>query len=113
MTTERERAGEGVHDALPAGWRAGRPSYDPGRHAWTVAAIGPPTGRRHVAPECVEAEVEDEAAALTYLALALQERYRAGRLEELRRRTRHAYLSGAEERSQADQGRPLTARDDR
>jgi hypothetical protein len=109
VTTPRERAWEGVHDALPAGWRTGRPSYDPGRHAWTVAAIGPLTGKRGVPPDHVEAQGEDETAALTYLATALHERHEAGRLAELRRRARLAYLSGAEERSTADAGRGLTS----
>jgi hypothetical protein len=108
MSSERERAWEGVHDSLPTGWRAGRPSYDPGRHAWTVAAIGPLSHRRGVPPDCVEAHGEDETAALTYLALALQERYRAGRLDELRRRARLTYLLGAEERSRDDHGRALS-----
>jgi len=75
---------------------------------WTVAAIGPRTSRRNVPPECIEAQGEDETAALTYLALALKERYEAGRMDELRRRARLAYVVGAEDRSQNDAGRALT-----
>jgi hypothetical protein len=44
---------------------------------------------------------------MTYLALALDERSKAERLEAIERRGRAAFLEGAEEHSQAAQGRPL------
>ena len=55
----------------------GRLSYDPGRHCWTIVARSPqPVGRRG-RPEYLEGAGEDEDAALTYLALALDERRNA------------------------------------
>jgi hypothetical protein len=106
--TPRERAWEGVHDSLPPGWRAGRLSYDAGRRTWTVVAIGPRAVKRGIPPDCIAVNVEDETAALTYLAVALQERHRAGRLEELGQRSRLAYVVGAEERSYAEHMRGLS-----
>jgi hypothetical protein len=41
----REAAWSAVHEALPARWRVGPPSFDPGRPGWSVTAIGPLPGR--------------------------------------------------------------------
>jgi hypothetical protein len=36
--TDREDAWGAVHEALPAGWTVGPPTYDPGVSAWSVTA---------------------------------------------------------------------------
>ena len=36
--TDREAASDAVHEALPAGWAVGPPTYDPGISAWPVTA---------------------------------------------------------------------------
>jgi hypothetical protein len=78
-----------------------------------VAAVGPlPVGPGQP-PECIEASGEDEIAALNYLAVKLAESKAAGRLEELRRRLRLAYLSSAEEWSRDRLGRPLNSEEQR
>ncbi len=46
---------------------------------------------------------------MTDLAIRLDERRRDERLEKIDRRGRAAYLEGADERSKAVEGRPLTA----
>ena len=46
---------------------------------------------------------------MTDLAVRLGARRRVDELEEIDRRGRAAFLEGAEERSQAAEGRPLTA----
>jgi hypothetical protein len=51
---------------------------------------------------------EDELAAMTDLSIRLDERRKAKRLEDIERRGRAASLEGAEARSQAAEGRPLT-----
>lgn len=108
-----ERAWEGVHDTLPAQWRVGPVTYDPDRRTWTVAALGPLPVRRGQPPNCIEASGEDEIAALSYLAVKLAESKTAGRMEELRRRLRLAYLSSAEEWSRVHVGRPLSGDEQR
>ena len=99
-----------VHKALPARWHVGPPTYDPGRHAWVVAAHGPLPGHGK-APEVVTGTGVDEVAALHDLDDRLPgvPRPDGGRLEELNRRLRQAYLSGAEEHSREHEGRGLTA----
>lgn len=69
--TARERVWNAVHDALPTGWRVGPPTYDPEHHRWSVTARSPQPGRRKP-PETITGTGEDEIAALTYLALALE-----------------------------------------
>jgi len=106
----REAAGSAVHEALPARWHVGPVSFDPGRHAWSVTAHGPLPGRGK-APQVVTGTGPDEVAALR----DLDDRLRGvpwpdgGRLEELNRRLRQAYVAGAEEQSQRAEGRGLTA----
>ena len=36
--TDREDAWDAVHEALPAGWTVGPPTYDPGVPGWSVTA---------------------------------------------------------------------------
>lgn len=93
----------------PARWHVGPVTYDPGVRAWSVTARGPHPGRGK-APETVTGTGEDEAAALR----ALDDRLRGvprpdgGRIDELRRRLRLAYIEGAEEWSRTDARRGLT-----
>ena len=58
--------------------------------------------------ETITGAREDELAALTCLAVLLDERRRGERLEAIDRRGRLTYIEGAEERSRVE-GRPLTA----
>ena len=103
-----ERGWSAIHDALPGAWRVGPVFYDPGRHAWTVVARSPqPVGRRG-APGYLEGAGEDEIAALTYLAVALQERRGKQKVADIRRCGRLAYLQAAEAESRRSRGRGLT-----
>ena len=98
--TERSRdaAWDAVHEALPARWCVGQPSYDPGalrsdgyRGAWSVTARGPHPGRGK-APQTVKGIGEDEAAALRDLDDRLRgvPKPKGTRLDELRQRLRLA-----------------------
>jgi hypothetical protein len=97
-----------VLEALPARWRLGPPTCDHDRRRWLVTAIGPHTGLGKL-PQTVTGEGEDEIAALVDLDNQLRgvPRPDGGRMEELRRRVRLAYLDGAESWSRAEQGRGL------
>ena len=94
----REDAWNAVHEALPARWRVGPPSFDPGRHAWSVTARGPHPGRGKV-PVTVTGTGEDETAALRDLDDRLRgvPRPDGGRMDELRRRARLEFVAGAQE----------------
>lgn len=92
---------------LPPGWHVGPPTYDPGLHRWSVTARSPQPGRRQP-PETITETGEDELAALTYLAIRLQERRTTEATARLRTRGRLAYLEGAEEHSRRTRGRGLT-----
>jgi hypothetical protein len=65
-----EAAWWAVHDALPAYWRVGRPSFDPGRHLWSVTAIARHPGRGKI-PTTVSGLAEDELGALRDLVAHL------------------------------------------
>ena len=104
---ERERTWFRLHGALPPGWRAGPASYDPARHRWTVAAWSPVGGRRHPPGETLMGSGVDELAAVTDLAMTLEERARAGAFADIERRGRLAFVAGAEEESRR-LGRPLS-----
>jgi len=106
---DREAAWGAVHEALPARWHVGPVVYDPGRRAWSVTAHGPLPGRGK-APQTVSGIGADEVAALRDLDDHLRgvPRPDGGRLEELNRRLRQAYLAGAEEQSQRAEGHGLT-----
>jgi len=82
-------------------------SYHPARHCWTVAAWSPVGGRRHPPEETLIGSGVDELAAVTDLAMTLEERPRTEAFEEIERRGRLAYLAGAEAESRRP-GRPLT-----
>lgn len=83
--------------------------YDPGIHAWSVTARGPHPGRGK-APQTVTGTGEDETAALR----ALDDGLRGvpwpdgGRMDELRRRLRLAYVEAAETCTLENVGRRLT-----
>lgn len=107
---------DAVHDALPARWCIGRPSFDPGairpdgyRGAWSVTARGPHPGRGK-APQTVAGTGEDENAALGDLVdrLTGMAKPDGGRMDELRRRLRLAYVEGAEQWSRGNAGRAMT-----
>jgi hypothetical protein len=93
---------------LPDCWRVGPTSFDPGRHRWSVAARSPKYAGRLRPPAVVTGAGEDELAALTDLALKLQELRNVERKMSLEERARAAYLQGAEEHSRATLGRGLT-----
>ena len=96
MTLELEAAWETVHDALPARWSVRRPSYDPGRHAWSISAIAPHPGRDNM-PTVVTGNGTDEVAALRDLDNRLRRGPQPGgsRHHELQQRARLAYIAGA------------------
>ena len=105
---KRERAALDVLNLLPEWWAVGPTSYDPGTGRWTYTARGPHPGRgKH--PETITGTGEEELAAMTDLAIRLDERQRAEKLDAIDRRGRAAFLDGAEEQSQTVEGRPLTA----
>lgn len=107
-TDPRSRAWDAIHDALPDGWAVGPAAYDPGRRAWTVVAHSAPPAGRYRPPEYMEAQGEDQVAALTYLALALDERRGEERRVEIGMRARLAYVQGAEGEALRSRGRGLT-----
>ena len=106
--TKRERAAHDVLELLPDGWRLGRACWNPSTQRWAVTARPAHPGRG-VAPETISGIGEDELAAITDLAIRLDERRRADMLAEVDRRGRLAFLSRAEERSWTAEGRPMTA----
>ncbi len=93
---EREAAWDAVHEALPARWCVGRPSYDPGvvradgyRGAWSVTARGPHPGRGKM-PQSVTAVVRKRLLAWalmrvgqTYGNLSALPSTKQGRLAQL------------------------------
>ena len=109
--TERDDAWDAVHEALPAGWTVGPPTFDPGVPGWSVTAR---TGdySRIKRPQTVTGTGEDEVevAALR----ALDDRLRGvpqpqgSRMAERERRIRLANLEGAEEWSREMTGRGQT-----
>lgn len=110
-----EDAWDAVHEALPARWNVGPPSFDPGalrpdgyRGAWSVTARGPHPGRGK-APLTVVGVGIDATEALRALDAALRgvPRPHGGQLDALRRRLRLAYVEGAEDWAAANLGRPL------
>jgi hypothetical protein len=99
MTDDREAAWDAVHEALPAGWEVGLPSYSPERRAWEVSAVNERTTGRGKLPQTVTGTGEDDIAALR----DLDDRLRGvpqpdgSQMDELRRRLRFAYAQGADE----------------
>lgn len=105
----REEAWGAIHEALPARWNVGPVTFDPGRPAWSVTARGPHPGRGK-APQTVSGTGEDEVAALRDLDGRLRgvPHPDGGRMDELRRRLRLAYVDGAETWQRENVGRSLT-----
>jgi hypothetical protein len=101
----REAAWDAVHEALPARWAVGPPTYDPGvvrtdgqLGAFSVTARGPHPGRgKH--PETVTGTGEDEVSALRDVEDQLLDvpQPDGGRMNALRRRLRLAYVEGGAE----------------
>jgi len=111
MTDPREVVWNAAHEALPAGWRVGPPTYDPARRQWSVTARSPTPGRRRAAAT-VSGTGEDELAALSDLDARLRGTPRpaddAAKREALNRRLRLAFYQGAEDESRRAMGRGLT-----
>jgi hypothetical protein len=106
---EREEVWGRLHEAMPARWTVGQPSYDPGRPGWSISAVGPNRGRGKV-PTFVSGLGENELAAVRDLDARLRGEHADGprRLDEIRATLRLSYLAGAEEWAQAELRRPLT-----
>jgi hypothetical protein len=106
---QEEAAWDAVHEALPARWAVGPATYDPGLLSWSVTARGGYPGRGK-APRTASGAGGSETDALR----ALDDELRGvphpdgGRVDELRRRLRLAYVSGAEEWARAELGRGLS-----
>jgi hypothetical protein len=105
---ELEAAWDRLWEAIPARWTVGRPSYDPGAHAWSISAVGPHPGRGKL-PISVSGQGEGEVAAILDLDARLRGERIEGptNLEALRVRLRLSYLAGAEEWMQQELGRSL------
>lgn len=106
---QREAAWDRVHEALPARWRLSLPARDPLTARWSISAFRRDAGRLTKA-QTVTGTGETEVDALSDLddQLLGVPRPDGGRLEELRRRARLAYIAGAEDGSARNAGRPLT-----
>jgi hypothetical protein len=107
----REAAWFAVHDALPACWRVGPVTFDPGLRQFSVTARGPHPGRGKM-PVTVSGAGDSEVSALVDLHARLTGMPRpaddAERRAALNRRLRRAFLEGAEEESRR-RGQPLAA----
>ena len=105
----REEAWGRLHEAIPARWTVGRPSFDPGRPGWSISAVGPDRGRGKV-PTSVSGFGDDELAAIRDLDARLRGERSDGprRLDEFRARLRLAYVEGAEQWARDQHGRGLT-----
>ena len=84
---KRERAALDVLSRLPNGWRVGPATYDPGTRRWIVTARGRHPGRGRQ-PETITGTGEEELAAMTDLAILLDERRRRELLDAIERRSR-------------------------
>jgi hypothetical protein len=60
---EREAVWGRLHEAMPARWSVGQPSYAPGRPGWTISAVAPDRARGRV-PTSVTGFGGDELAAV-------------------------------------------------
>ena len=98
-----------MHEALPAGWTVGPPTYDPGVPGWSVTARSVAYSRRKP-PRTVTGTGVDETAALRNLDDRLRgvPQPNGSRMAERERRIRLAYLEGAESWSREAVGRGLT-----
>ena len=103
--TDREDAWDAVHEALPAGWTVGPPTFDPASPAGpSRPARWPPAASRR--PQTVTGTGVDETAALRNLDDRLRgvPQPNGSRMAERERRIRLAYLEGAEEWSRRRSG---------
>jgi hypothetical protein len=115
MADPREEAWDAVHEALPAPWNVGPPTYDPGivgapgqLGAFSVTARAPHPGRGKQ-PLTVTRTGDTEEEALRDLdGLLRGSGMPAGRMDDLRARLRLAYVSGAEAWTQRELGRGMT-----
>jgi hypothetical protein len=64
--TDREDAWDAVHEALPAGWTVGPPTFDPGVPGWSITARTVAASRLR-RPQTVTGTGADETAALRAL----------------------------------------------
>ena len=90
------QAWDALYDSLPGRWHIGKPFYAPARSAWLVTAWGPLPGRNKV-QQAVIGTGDTAVAALRDLDDRLRgvPRSNGGRMDELRRRLRFAYVGGA------------------
>jgi len=92
----REAAWGAVHDALPAFWRVGPPSFNPERQSWTITTISRHPGRGKI-PTTITGYGDDEVAALRDLEVRLVNSPRptgdAERRAALARRSQHPFVS--------------------
>jgi len=107
MTDANEAAWDAVHEALPAHFRVGPPSFDPaGDGRWSVSAVDRRTTGRGKMPRSVSGSGPTEDAALRDLDDRLRgvPKPDGTRLDELRL----AYVDGAEEWTRENVWRGLT-----
>jgi hypothetical protein len=111
MSTEDSSAWDAVHEALPAGWRVGLPSHHEERGEWTVSAVNERTTGRGKVAQVVTGTGETEIEALRDLDDRLRgvPRPDGTQMDRMRGRLRLAYLQGAEEWTQRELGRPMSA----
>ena len=90
--TDREDAWNAVHEALPAGWTVGPPTFDPGVPGWSVTARTVAANRLKRA-QTVTGTGVDEVAALRNLDDRLRgvPQPNGSRMAERERRIRLAY----------------------
>jgi hypothetical protein len=90
---DREEAWDAVHEALPASWRVGLPSYSVEHRTWSVTAVNDRTTGRGKLPQTVTGTGEDEVAALRDLDDRLRgiPQPEGSQMDKLRRRHRLAY----------------------
>lgn len=112
-----EAAWDAVHEALPARWRVGPVTFDPGivrsdgqLGAFSVTARAPHPGRGKL-PMTVSGTGETADGALSALDDQLRgvPKPHGSQLEHLRGRLRLAYVEGAENWTREHLGRVMTA----
>jgi len=98
-----------LYESLPPRWHIGKPSYEPGRAAWSATAWGPRPDPGK-ARQSVTGMGDTEVAALRDLddRLLGVPRPNRGRMDEFRHQLRMAYVDGAEAFSRETLERGLT-----
>ena len=106
-TDPRAAAWFAVHDALPAYWKVGPITFDPGRGLFSVTGRAPNPGRGKI-PATVSGAGETEIASLTDLYGRLTGMARpaddTAKRAVLNRRLRQAFFQGAEEDARSRSG---------